>query len=43
MQRDALRYSYLAEDVSAVAITYNNLGNCLRRHAHQPALAFHAG
>ena len=43
MQRDALRYSYLAGDVSAVAITYNNLGNYLRRHARRPvpALASH--
>ena len=39
LERDALRYKYLAEDVTAVAVGYHNLGNYLRRHARQPAPA----
>jgi CHAT domain len=43
LERDALRYKYLAGDVIAVAVSYHNLGLNLRRHAHQaaPALACH--
>lgn len=43
LERDALRYKYLAEDVTAIAVGYHNLGNYLRRHARQaaPALACH--
>ena len=43
LQRDALRYSYLAGDVDGIAVGYHNLGNYLRRHARQPspALASH--
>jgi hypothetical protein len=39
MARDALRYTYLAGDVLAIAVSYHNLGNYLRRHARQPAPA----
>jgi hypothetical protein len=39
LERDALRYKYLAGDVPSVAISYHNLGNYLRRHARQPAPA----
>jgi tetratricopeptide (TPR) repeat protein len=39
LERDALRYKYLAEDVTAIAVGYHNLGNYLRRHARQPAPA----
>jgi hypothetical protein len=43
MERDALRYSYLAGEVIAIAVSYHNLGNYLRRHARQcvPALSCH--
>jgi hypothetical protein len=43
LQRDALRYTYLAGDVAAIAAGYHNLGNYLQRHARQtaPALACH--
>jgi hypothetical protein len=37
MERDALRYSYLAGDVAGIAVSYHNLGNDLLRHARQPA------
>jgi hypothetical protein len=39
MARDALRYGYLAGDVTGIAVRYHNLGNYLRRHARQPAPA----
>ncbi len=39
LERDALRYSYLAGDVTGIAVSYHNLGNYLRRHARQPAQA----
>jgi hypothetical protein len=39
LERDALRYTYLAGDVPAIAISYHNLGNYQRRHARQPAPA----
>ena len=39
LQRDALRYSYLAGDVDGIAVGYHNLGNYLRRHACQPSPA----
>ena len=35
--RDALRYSYLAGEVSGISIGHHNLGNCLRHYARQPA------
>jgi hypothetical protein len=43
LERDALRYTYLAGDVIAIAVSYHNLGNYLRRHAGRPvpALACH--
>jgi len=43
LERDALRYKYLANDVNDIASSYHNLGNYLRRHARQPipALASH--
>jgi tetratricopeptide (TPR) repeat protein len=42
LERDALRYSYQAQDVVAIAVAYSNLGNYLRIHARQPvALANH--
>jgi hypothetical protein len=37
LERDALRYRYLAGDVAGIAISCHNLGNYLRRHRHQPA------
>jgi hypothetical protein len=39
LERDALRYLYLAGDVTGIAVSYHNLGNYLRRHARQPAPA----
>ena len=39
MERDALRYIYLAGDVIGIAVSYHNLGNYLRLHARQPAPA----
>ncbi len=43
LERDALRYEYLAGDVTAITVSYHNLGNYLHRHARQPvpALACH--
>jgi tetratricopeptide (TPR) repeat protein len=43
LERDALRYEYLAGDASSIAVSYHNLGNYLHRHARQPAqaLAYH--
>jgi hypothetical protein len=43
LERDALRYSYLAGGVTAIAVSYHNLGNKLHRRARQsaPALACH--
>jgi hypothetical protein len=43
LERDALRYKYLAGDVTGIAVSYHNLGSSLRRHARQPdaALACH--
>ncbi len=35
MEHDALRYTYLAGDVTAIATSYHNLGSHLRRHARQ--------
>lgn len=40
LERDSLRYKYLAEDVEGIAISYHNLGNHLAGHARQPAPAF---
>jgi hypothetical protein len=37
--RDALRYKYLADDVTDIAVGYHNYGDYLRRHARQPAPA----
>ena len=39
LERDALRYLYLAGDAPGIAVSYHNLGNYLRRHARQPAPA----
>jgi tetratricopeptide (TPR) repeat protein len=39
LQRDALRYEYLAGNVMGIAVSYDHLGGYLRRHAHQPAAA----
>jgi hypothetical protein len=39
LERDALRYRYLAADVTGIAVSYHNLGSYLRRHARQPAQA----
>ena len=43
MQRDALRYKYIAGDVFSIAISYHNLGDYLILYARQPipALACH--
>jgi tetratricopeptide (TPR) repeat protein len=43
LQRDALRHSYLAEDVPGIAVGYHNLGDYLRRQDSQypRALASH--
>ena len=43
LERDALRYSYLAGDVTGIAVSYHNLGSNLHVHARQlgPALASH--
>jgi tetratricopeptide (TPR) repeat protein len=43
LARDALRYKYLAGDVTAIANSYHNLGNHLGRHTRQldAALACH--
>ncbi len=42
-ERDALRYKYLAGDVTGIAVSYHNLGHYLRRNADQAdaALAAH--
>jgi hypothetical protein len=37
--RDALRYTYRAGDVTDIAIGYNNLGDYLNIHSHQPTAA----
>jgi tetratricopeptide (TPR) repeat protein len=39
LAHDALRYNYLAGDVTAIVISYDNLGNYLVVHARQPARA----
>jgi tetratricopeptide (TPR) repeat protein len=39
LERDALRYKYLAGDVIGIAASYHNLGTYLHRHDRQPALA----
>jgi hypothetical protein len=39
LERDALRYTYLAGDVFGIEVSYHNLGNYLYRHARQPAAA----
>jgi tetratricopeptide (TPR) repeat protein len=41
LQRDALRYTYLAGEVEAIATSHHNLGNYLARHTtdHPQALA----
>jgi len=39
MERDALRYQFLAGDVPGIPVSYHNLGLYLRRHARQPAPA----
>jgi hypothetical protein len=43
LERDALRYTYLAEDVDGIAVSYHNLGIYLSIRARQPvpALASH--
>jgi hypothetical protein len=40
LERDALRYKYLANDLNDIVTSYHNLGNYLRRHARQPAAAY---
>jgi tetratricopeptide (TPR) repeat protein len=40
LQRDALRYKYLAEDATGIAVSYHNLGNYLSSQAIQRAQAF---
>jgi tetratricopeptide (TPR) repeat protein len=39
LERDALRYLYLAGDLEGIAASYHNLGNYLAVHARQPAPA----
>jgi hypothetical protein len=39
LEYDALRFKYLAADVTGIAISYHNLGNHLRLDARQPAQA----
>jgi hypothetical protein len=43
LERNALRYKYLADDVASIAVSHHNLGNYLARHAadHPQALAHH--
>jgi len=43
LAQDALRYGYLAENLTNIEIMHHNLGNYLGSHAHQPdvALAHH--
>ena len=42
LERDALRYEYLAGDVTGIAVSYHNLGTYLRpRPPARPALASH--
>ena len=43
LERNALRYMYLAGEVDAIAASHHNLGNYLARHAadHPQALAHH--
>ena len=40
LERDGLRYAYLAGDAEGIAIGYHNLGNHLAGQARQPAQAF---
>ena len=40
LERDALRYKYLANDLNDIVTSYHNLGNYLRRHARQPVAAY---
>ena len=40
LERDALRYRYLAGDVAGIAISYHNLGDYLNQHAGQLSTAF---
>jgi tetratricopeptide (TPR) repeat protein len=40
LERDGLRYSYLARDVESIATGYHNLGNHFAGHARQPVPAF---
>jgi hypothetical protein len=42
LQRDALRYTYLAADVTGIAVSYHNLGHYFHLHARQPAAALAA-
>ena len=37
LERDALRYKYLAADATAIATSYHNLGGYLHDHARDPA------
>jgi len=39
LERDALRFRYLAGDVTGIAVSYHNLGSNLRVHARQLATA----
>ena len=39
LERSALRYTYTADDVPNIAVSYQNLGNYLDLHAGQPARA----
>jgi tetratricopeptide (TPR) repeat protein len=43
LEQDALRFLYPSLDPAGIAVSHNNLGNYLRRHARQPraALAHH--
>jgi tetratricopeptide (TPR) repeat protein len=40
LERDGLRYAYLAGDAEGIAIGYHNLGNHLAGHARPPRQAF---
>jgi hypothetical protein len=42
LERDALRHSYLAGDVTGIVASYVNLGTYLHRHTSQPAAALAA-
>ena len=43
LERNALRYTYLADEIDSIAVSHNNLGNYLAQHAadHPQALAHH--